>query len=448
MKEVLVVGPTVWDREELASAHLAERYRFRFLDDGACDSPGPPGIRGFLRRFDVRRTIDRTVARFRGRGIDGVVGTDDYLACALSSAVAQGLGLPGTPPESVLRCQHKYWCREIQGRVVPEATPRYSLLDPLRSDPEPPDSGFPIFVKPVRGTSSILARRIESHEELRRFLDFSLLERLAGLGALRSFNQLLERYGDYSLNANYFLAEEVLSGSLVTVEGWVLDGGVEIVAVVDSTLYPGTDCFERFDYPSRLDPSVQRRMGEIVRTLVPRLGLDRTLFNVEMFHRPDTDEIRLVEVNPRMSYQFADLYEKVDGFNTYEVLLALAVGDRPRIRRGVGPYRAASSFVLRRFEDARVLHMPDGRETAEIERVLPGARVRLYGKRGKRLSDLQKGVASYRYGIVNLGGKDRGDLAERFDVAERLLGFRFDSPVQARAVNPSRSFSGDQATNR
>ena len=41
------------------------------------------------------------------------------------------------------------------------------------------------------------------------------------------------------------------------------------------------------------------------------------MFNIEMMYDAATDRIGIIEINPRMASQFADLYEKVDGTNSY-----------------------------------------------------------------------------------------------------------------------------------
>jgi biotin carboxylase len=166
-------------------------------------------------------------------------------------------------------------------------------------------------------------------------------------------------------------------------------------------------------------------MREIAARAVLKLGLDATMFNVEMFHDPATDGIAIVEVNPRMAYQFADLYEKVDGTNLYELQLALALGREPRFRRGAGPCRAATSFVLRRFQDARVRRVPSESELAALRRRVPDARVHVLARVGRRLSRQVQDPHSFRYGIVNLGGPSREALLETYEVLCRELAFEF-----------------------
>ena len=53
-------------------------------------------------------------------------------------------------------------------------------------------------------------------------------------------------------------------------------------------------------------------------------------------YNQENDTIHIIEINPRMCSQFADLFEKVDGTNTYEYALALATGVRPHVSHGNG----------------------------------------------------------------------------------------------------------------
>ncbi|MFN0059022.1 MAG: acetyl-CoA carboxylase biotin carboxylase subunit family protein [Planctomycetota bacterium] len=420
MKTILVIGPTAWDREELAAPRLAASYRFQFIDDGACSVPARIGLRHLFRRFDPLPYIDR-LAALDGT-IDGVLGTDDYLAASVAAAVAQKRGLPGPAPKAVLLCQHKFHAREVLAEVAPEATPQFVVID---SRAHAPAIGLPLFVKPVRGTFSILAKRIDSLAELRTHVRIGFATRRVALNLLWPYDRLLSYYRPTSLPAGCFIGERILDGALVTVEGFAARGRVEFLGITDSIMYEGTISFRRFDYPSRLPESVQARMRELATRAVLRLGLDDTVFNVEMFFNAASDSIHIVEVNPRMAYQFADLYEKVDGNNTYDVQLALVTGDTPVVRRAQGPHRVATSFVFRRFDDAVLTRQPTAADLSCLRAQIPDVRVRLYGETGRRLSQIEQGVESYRYAIVNLGGSSWDDLDAQFEMAKKFLPFEF-----------------------
>jgi biotin carboxylase len=218
------------------------------------------------------------------------------------------------------------------------------------------------------------------------------------------------------------IAEGLIKGVQVTVEGYSYAGEVHILGVVDSIFFPGSLAFSRFDYPSALPEGVQERMADIAGRLMSGLGFDNFMFNIEMMYDAREDRIAIIEINPRMASQFADLYEKVDGTNAYEVLLDLGCGVRPSPKRRQGKYRFAASCVLRTFEDGLVAALPCEDRLADIERAYPDIRVEIHATSGRKLSyELQDGK-SFRYGIVSLGGRDRAEVLRQFAACQAELG--------------------------
>ena len=187
---------------------------------------------------------------------------------------------------------------------------------------------------------------------------------------------MLQRYTGSGIGTRRLIAEGLLKGEQVTVEGFVHNGKASIMGVVDSVMFPGTLAFARFDYPSSLPDRVQQRMAEIAATLMPGLGFDNGLFNIEMMYDPDADLVSIIEINPRMASQFADLYEKVDGTNSYAVLLDIAQGRAPRFKRRQGRYAFAASIVLRSFEDRLVTALPSATDLDRLARDYPDIRAR------------------------------------------------------------------------
>ncbi|HEY9520177.1 MAG TPA: hypothetical protein VIQ39_01390, partial [Methyloceanibacter sp.] len=183
--------------------------------------------------------------------------------------------------------------------------------------------------------------------------------------------------------------------------------------------------------PSALPDAVQERMADIARLLMSGLGFDNGMFNVEMMYDAREDRIAVIEINPRMASQFADLYEKVDGTNAYEVLLDLGSGVRPSPKRREGKYRFAASCVLRTFEDRVVAALPCEERLAEIERTYPDVRIEIHATAGRKLSDELQDGTSFRYGIVSLGGRDLADVLSRFERCQAELGIVL-LPVEAK----------------
>ena len=64
-------------------------------------------------------------------------------------------------------------------------------------------------------------------------------------------------------------------------------------------------------YPSKLPAHVQDKARDISIKAIKGLGLTNTTFNIEYFYNPEMEDLKIIEVNPRFSGQFGDIYEKV-----------------------------------------------------------------------------------------------------------------------------------------
>jgi biotin carboxylase len=416
---ILVICPTHRDYRELPLLstpginYLFHDYASASLED-LISKTTPDGELA----ADPLAEIDRILATIDGMKVAAVISTDDYPGSALAAGVAKRLGLPGPEPEIALICQHKYLSRMAQAKLVPDAVPPVALIDVAQGAPVPGDLSFPLFVKPVKSFFSIGAEKIASAAELA-----ALVPRWAELDQFfLPLDRMLERYAGTSIGTKRLIAEGLLEGVQVTVEGYAYGGLVRIMGVVDSIMFPGTIAFSRFEYPSALPEGVQARMAELATTLMRGLGFDDGLFNIEMMYDADADRIAIIEINPRMASQFADLYEKVDGTNSYEVLLAIGQGRAPAFTPRKGRYGFAASCVLRTFEDHLVVALPSEADIAQLSRLYPGIRVELHAAIGRKLSDELQDGQSYRYGIINLGGCDRDDVLEQFEACRERLG--------------------------
>ena len=333
-------------------------------------------------------------------GADGVVGTKDRSAL-LAALVAERRGLPGPSPAAIVACQHKPTSRAIQRRVAPEAIPRFAVLDGV------PPFAAPWWVKPVVGRLSQEARRVDGKADLAAIAEEpSYRDAYAELAALAG----LPRDG-----VRGFLVEELVEGEEVTLEGFVHDGRVTVIGVTDSVKYPGTNSFERFEYPSALAPGRLLELGELATALVAAHGLEACFFNVEFLVTAD-GSARVVELNPRIASQFSPLVQAVHGRSTYDALFALACGEDPRWDVGE-PSGVAISYVVRVFEDALVTAVPDPQDGLEIL-VRPGLELSEQGTND---------TASYRLAIFTEWGETREDALKRCRERARSLPFELEA---------------------
>lgn len=248
-------------------------------------------------------------------------------------------------------------------------------------------------------------------------------------GFFRPFDTMLRRYTGHSMGTEFLIAETLLKGWQVTLDGYAHDGTIYPMGVVDSIMFPGTIAFQRFEYPSRLPQDVQDRVFQIASKVMRGMEFDCGQFNIEFMYDLDTDRISIIEINPRMSSQFADLFEKVDGVNSYKIMLDLALGRDPHPIKRKGRYEMAASCVLRTFQNQMVVKLPTNMEVARILKRHPDIRVEILGTEGLKLSQQMQDTCSYRYGLLNIGGRDRQEILEIFDACRRALTFQLE-PVE------------------
>ena len=384
-----MVAPSERDVTEIRSAGLDERYDVSFA--------GPD--LDALDRVDGRALL----AALGNAEADGIVSSKDRGAL-LAAVLAARKGLPGPSPEAVAALQHKPTARTIQERAVPEATPRWFV--PGRGEPPFPP---PWFVKPAVGRLSMGAHEVDDAAGLPA----------DGADPYAEGWESLARLGGVRLDGHGWIAEQVLAGAPLTVEGYVHAGRVTIVGVTDSVMYDGTLSFERFEYPSRLSADRVAEVSELAARLPGAFAFDNGFFNAELVV-PDSGPAMLIEANGRIASQFAPLLRAVHGRSSYDALLALACGDDPRwdpsFAKGV-----AVSYVLRRFEDAWVEEAPEPEDGVEI---LVHA--------GQNLSDAYANdPGSFRLAIVYEAGETREEAVERARARAGALRFRLGPPRAA-----------------
>ena len=417
MKRILVLFPKEWDRLEFERPEYRERYEFVYAGFDLFRFPS----NAQLATFDVFRFLNRLLERFRRERLDGVFSNNEYFGALIAAVLAEKLGLPGNDPRAVITAQHKYYARQAFARIAPEAAARCAAFPYALRGREDLPFELPCFVKPVRATFSVLARRVDTYEELRRHVSFWPFEKWVIKRLVKPFNDLMRWYTDYTMDAHHLIAEELLPGVQVNMDGYVHAGQVRVLGVIDENLYPGTCAFRSFEYPSRVPPAVQARMTTLAGKLLAGLGYRHGFFNLEFCWDPASGRIALIELNPRMASQLSYLYEWVDGLRPYEMLLALAAGESPEDARHAARYRHAASFALRKFDGKPLTAHPTPAQLARARAEYPEAHLMLYLKRGASLAREMKWLGSYRYAVVNMGARSQSDLYARFQALSRLL---------------------------
>jgi hypothetical protein len=358
--------------------------------------------------------------------INAIVGYWDFPVSSMVPILCSRFGLRSAALESVLKCEHKYWSRLEQQEVIDEH-PRFGLVE-LDADEPPAVLSYPLWVKPVKSYSSELAFEVHDDAEFRE----AMTEIREGIGRVgKAFDAVLS-YVDLppeiaEVGGQACLAEESVGGKQVTVEGYNTGDEIQVYGVVDSHTYPDSPSFLRYQYPSTLPRPVLERMTEISTKVIDRIGLASVAFNIEYFWDPETDEINLLEVNPRHSQSHARLFDDVDGLPNHQCMVRLALGLDPGLPHREGPYNVAAKWWARRFTDGVVSRVPGAQEIADVERSIDGTSIHLLASEGDRLSELpEQDSYSFAYATIHTAAADETELAAKYDRCLEALPFEFD----------------------
>ncbi|MEU1791693.1 ATP-grasp domain-containing protein [Streptomyces sparsogenes] len=409
-KNIFVIGLDEANVPTLERVPGADQYRFHRLLSMEELQVGEVSVADLLKR------AEGVLDAFEG-SVDAIVGYWDFPVSTLVPILSERYGTRSTSLESVVKCEHKYWSRLEQQKVIDEH-PRFGRVDLEARDPRPPEGvRFPMWLKPALAYSSELAFGVKDEEEFRA----AVAEIREGIGRVgRPFEYILDRLDlppeMRGVGGQVCLAEEALTGVQVAVEGYVHRGEVTVYGVLDSIDYPDSPCFLRHQYPSTLPEPVIRRLHDVSRRVIRQIGMDGATFSIEYFYDPGTDEINLLEINPRHSQSHAELFAYVDGVANHHCMLGLALGEDPSLPHRTGRYRMAAKWYYRWFADGVVRRTPDAEEIARIEREIPGVRIDVVPERGQRLSQLEQ-QDSYSFEIAHIvtGADTEEEMREKYD---------------------------------
>ena len=419
-KNVFVVNLNEFNLGRLQSIRNADNYNFLKLLDAS----------DVLEQthYDIDAILTKarnTLQQYPGE-VDGLIHYIDFPVSTTVPILCQEFGLPSASLEAVLKCEHKFWSRYEQAQCIADHIPKFAAFDPFDDDAlDKMGMAFPFWVKPTKSFSSYLGFRIDDRDDW----DHAIKEIRAHIGRFQGpFDALLERVDMPAEVANIgggdCIAESIIGGRMCTQEGFVHKGKLRVYGTVDSLREPNGSSFSSYQYPSRLPARVRKRMTEIVEIFLSHIGYDNAPFNVEFFWDANTDQIWLLEVNPRISESHADLFRKVDGASHHEVSADLSLGARPRLPYRDGEFAYAGKFFIRSFRDAFVKNVPDGDALAEVARQVPDTIVRITCEPGKKLSELMdQDSYSYAMAIMWIGASSPAKLQKNFEKAVELLDF-------------------------
>lgn len=416
--DVFVLGFDEANERTLSDVPDSVHYRFHPLLHADEIQQDEPDVSELLRQAEHRLDI------FDG-DIGAIIGYWDFPVSTLLPILCRKYGLPSADLKSILKCEHKYWSRLEQQMVITDI-PRFDIVDP-ETPHKPTGLRYPLWLKPVKSFSSELAFKVTDNREF----DAAIREIDAGIDRLSQPFEYIMDFIDLppeiaDIGARACLAEEAMHGRQAATEGYVHNGNIVVYGVLDSLNYPGTSSFLRHQYPSQLPAPMVRRMREISATVIEQIGLDNVTFSIEFFCDTETDDVRLLEINPRHSQSHAELFEYVDGVPNHYCMLSVALGRDPQLPNRKGPYEVAAKWLYRRFEDALVTRAPTKKDIDAAQEKIPGLLVDIKASEGSRLSELpEQDSYSYELAHVYIGADSEAELERKYDDALAALPFEF-----------------------
>lgn len=418
---IFVLGLDDRNQAELDALPDAEQYVFHSL------LPIEAMQEGIISFADILQKAQGRLDSFGG-SIDAIVGYWDFPVNMLVPILSSQYGLPSKDLEGVLKCEHKYWSRLEQQKVIDEY-PAFNLID--IHDPVatlPAHMSYPVWIKPIQSFSSQGAHYAGDPDALQKAL---AIERQEPNRSGEAFDELLERLDlpeeIARIPGNAYMVEEAVGGQQCTLEGYSWDGDVEVIGVVDSVCYPDSPSFLRYQYPSRLPEAALEYMAETTRRVIRAVGLKNSTFNVEYFWDEPEQQLALLEINSRHSQSHAQAFHWVDGESNHLAMMEMAMGRRPNMPQGQGEYAIAAKWMYRRFRDGQVQRVPTREEITALERKFPALSIKVVAQEGRRLSEMS-GQDSYSYMLAEIvvGAESEDELQRIYDYCCEALIFNIE----------------------
>jgi S-sulfo-L-cysteine synthase (3-phospho-L-serine-dependent) len=296
----------------------AEPSRYAFVEEEAVET---------LRADTARRRPLLAICRQLAAAgeLAGVVSSSDHYV-ALAAHLAARLGLPGPSPAAVRQCRDKLHQRlALRAAGVPVPGFR-AARTPAEAVAAVEELGWPVVVKPVRGTGSVGVRLCGREDEVAAHAEMLLSQRANERGLPIPSRILVEEY---------------VSGAEYSVEAF--DG--RVVGVTRKLLGPEPEFLEvGHDYPAALGRLVREDLEAHALHALAALRLGFGAVHVEV--RLTARGPRTIEVNPRLAGGFIpELVRLAAGVDLVAATVARAAG-RPLPQPAVGRGAASIRFLL------------------------------------------------------------------------------------------------------
>lgn len=277
-----------------------------------CDYlPENPGHKYSDEFHNVSTTDKEAVLELaRKLNIDGIVAYASDPAAPTAAYVAEELGLPGNPYESVEILTQKDLFRDFlqkNGFNTPKAC-GYTTYEQALADID--GFKFPVMVKPVDSSGSKGVVKIEDKSELKAAVDEAL---------------------SYSRSKRIVVEEFIQKkGYQISGDGFSVDGKL-VFTSYGNELYSGKGTREYVAlgefWPSLISDELKKKVDDELQKLIKALGMKTCAYNIEVI-LDKNDDVYVLELGPRNGGSYIpQLIKYATGVDLIDYTLRAAVGE-------------------------------------------------------------------------------------------------------------------------
>lgn len=338
MKKILLLGGSA--QQIIAVLTAKHMGLYTVLCDYLPDNPGQYHADKF---YQVSTTDKEAVLKVaKEEEIDGILAYASDPAAPTAAYVAEKLGLPGSPYESVEILCNKDRFRQFlkeNGFCTPEAS-GYSSIDEALDDLCSNRFSFPVIVKPVDSSGSKGVSRIDSISEAKAKLEYAM-------SFSRSQRIIIEEYVE---KYGYQIAGDGLS----------IDGNLVFRYFANDHFDP--NCVNPFvpisaSFPYNMPQEIQDKVHNEIQRLLSLLRMGTTTYNFDL--RIDKDyNVYLMEVAPRDGGNYIpDIIRYATGVDLVECSIKAAIGEQIDVSTFGKPQGYWSYYAVHSYTDGILDHV-------------------------------------------------------------------------------------------
>lgn len=328
-KKIMMLGGNIFQETAVLAA---KKLGYHVIDvDYLPDNPAHKYADEYynISTIDKEKVLEKAIEL----KIDGIVSYASDVSAPTAAYVAEAMGLPTNPYESVMVMTHKDQFRAFmrkQGLPMPEGSSFFAYSE---AEAFARTLKLPIMVKPVDSSGSKGVTKVTDLDQLKAAWDEAL---------------------SYSIS-HHVIIEEFIEKKGYQIDGdiFVRDGKIVFWGICDQhhDLKVSPYVPAGLSYPSIQSGKVQKRAEEIVQSILSGLHMTMGAYNVEYIIGKN-DEVYILEIGPRNGGNLIpDTVCAATGVDMAMYTVRQAIGDDISDLKQVPASACCSSYILHSREE-------------------------------------------------------------------------------------------------